>query len=112
MSDAERRKKARVRASLFPEKRAEALRTDAEQKHASRVNDAIDAERDAEPDDESDAESDATRFLTLPQMDNAREPPTDPFLVPGTGFGTTSLIWARRPEPPYPFFIFGSFSLF
>ena len=60
MSDAERRKKARVRASLFPEKRAEALRTDAERKHASRVNDAIDAERDTEPDAESDAESDAT----------------------------------------------------
>ena len=39
MSDAERRKKARVRASLFSrEKRAESLRTDAERKHTSRTS--------------------------------------------------------------------------
>ena len=37
MSDAERRKKARLRASLFPEKRAESLRTDAERKHTARA---------------------------------------------------------------------------
>ena len=58
MSDAERRKKARVRASLFPEKRAESLRTDAERKHTSRTSRAHDADS-AEPDAESDADSDA-----------------------------------------------------
>jgi predicted DNA-binding WGR domain protein len=62
MNDAERRKKARVRASLFPEKRAESLRTDAERKHTSRTSrahDADSAELDAESDAESDADSDA-----------------------------------------------------
>ena len=58
MSDAERRKKARVRASLFPEKCAESLRTDAERKHTSRTSRAHDADS-AEPDAESDADSDA-----------------------------------------------------
>ena len=39
MNDAERREKARVRASLFSrEKRAESLRTDAERKHTSRTS--------------------------------------------------------------------------
>ena len=37
MSDAERRKKARLRASLFPEKRAESLRTNAERMHTARI---------------------------------------------------------------------------
>ena len=60
MSGAERMKKARVRATLFPDRQATSLRTDAERKHTSRAaheSPAPPADTDFDADTDSDAYS-------------------------------------------------------
>ena len=57
MSGAERMKRARVRASLFPEKLAASRRTDAERKHVSRVDESPAPADTAVPGDDSDTDS-------------------------------------------------------
>ena len=60
MSGAERMKKARVRATLFPDRQAMSLRTDAERKHTSRAaheSPVLPADAESDADTESDADS-------------------------------------------------------